>query len=136
MSLFSKRRISSIAKVNVSEVKVANVMFISSSGAGLGAGPMCTNFYLLVREEDGKYYELFSDRKIEKESDKKEKGSDEHSPDFTSLNFDKPYIRKIEPLTNYLRNPKLKAIKLHLLFDFLLCLNVEESFEKLDANEE
>ena len=73
-------------------------------------------WYFPVREVNGKYYEIFSDKQIEKEEDENHNG-------FTSQNFDTLYIQKLEPLTQYLRNP---VIEVQLLFEFILDMNVQE----------
>lgn len=41
----------------------------SSYNDGSGLGPRCVTVYLLARQENKVYYELFTDKKIEKESD-------------------------------------------------------------------
>ena len=96
--------------LKIEEVKVATTTIISSYNDETGAGPRCVRWYFLVREVNKNYYEIFSNKQIEKEPDTYHDG-------FTSNNFDTPYIEKLEPLTEYLRNPKKKVIELQLLFD-------------------
>ena len=86
-------------------------------------------WYFLVREVDGKYHEIFSNKQIEEETDTNCDG-------FVSQNFDTPYIEKLEPLTEYLRNSNIKVIKLQLLFDFILNMNVREKLGAFDENED
>ena len=119
MSIFSKRKSTKTATLNVEEINIATTIIISSYNDGSGAGPRCVKWYFLVREVNGKYYEIFSNKQIEKEEDT-------HHNGFTSRSFDTPYIQKLEPLTQYLRNPKKKVIELQLLFDFILDINVKE----------
>lgn len=119
MGIFIKRKSTRIGTLKVEEVKVATTIIISSYNDGSGASPRCVKWYFLVREVNGKYHEIFSDKQIEKEEDTYRNG-------FISQNFDTPYIRKLEPLTQYLRNPKEKVIEVQLLFDFILDMNVQE----------
>ena len=119
MGIFSKRKSTETATLNVEEVNIATTFIISSYNDGSGAGPRCVKWYFLVREVNGKYHEIFSNKQIEKEEDT-------HHNGFTSQSFDTPYIQKLEPLTQYLRNPKKKVIELQLLFDFILNMNVQE----------
>ena len=118
MAFFNKRKSTlKVEEVKVEEVKVATTTIISSYIDEAGEGPRFVRWYFLVREVNEKYYEIFSDKQIEKESDT-------HDDGFTSKTFDTPYIEKLEPLTKYLRNPKQKVINLQLLFDFILDMNV------------
>ena len=119
MGIFSKRKLTETATLNVEEVNIATTIIVSSYNDGSGVGPRCVKWYFLVREVNGKYYEIFSNKQIEKEEDT-------HHNEFTSQSFDTPYIQKLEPLTQYLRNPKKKVIELQLLFDFILDINVQE----------
>lgn len=126
MGIFNKWKSTGTGTLNVEEIKVATTIIISSYNDGSGAGPRCVKWYFLVREINGKYHEIFSDKQIEKEEDTQHNG-------FTSQSFDTPHIQKLEPLTQYLRNPKKKVIELQLLFDFILDMNVQE---RLSTSEE
>lgn len=126
MGIFSNRKSAGACTLKVEDVKVATTIIISSYNDGSGAGPRCVKWYFLVREVNGKYYEIFSDKQIEKEEDAYHNG-------FTSQSFDTPYIQKLKPLTQYLRNPKKKVIELQQLFDFILDMNVQE---RLGTSEE
>lgn len=119
MSIFSKRKSTEAATLNVEEVNIATTIIISSYNDGSGTAPRCVKWYFLVREVNGKYYEIFSNKQIEKEEDT-------HHNGFTSQNFDTPYIQKLEPLTQYLKSSNKKVIELQLLFDFILNINVQE----------
>lgn len=125
MAFFTRRK----EKIKVEEIKVATISIISSHDNGSGAGPLCVKGYFLVHEVKGKYYEIFSNKQIEK-------ASDTHNDRFMYLNFDTPYIEKLEPLTDYLRNPKKKVIDLVLLFDFILEMNVFERLGVFDERED
>lgn len=47
-----------------------------------------------VHEIDGKYYEIFSNKRIKEEVDT-------HNDGVTYQTFDTPYIEKVEPLREY-----------------------------------
>lgn len=124
MAFFSKkkgRRAEKIRneEVKVEDVKIATTNITSSYDDGSGLGPRCVKWYFLVHEIDGKYYEIFSNKRI------KEK-VDTHNDGVTYQTFDTPYIEKVEPLREYLKNPNKKVIDVQLLFDFVLDMNVQE----------
>ena len=73
------------------------------------------------------FYEIFSNRKIEKDEDS-------HHNECIIQDFDRPYITEVEPLTNYLKNPNIDVIESRLLFDFILTMNVHESLKTLEEN--
>lgn len=129
MGIFSKRKSTGTGTLKIEEVKVATTIIISSYNDGSGLGPRRVKWYFLVREVNGKYHEIFSDKQIEKEEDT-------HHNGFTSQSFDTPYIQKLEPLTQYLRNPKTKVIELQLLFDFILDMNVQEQLGTSEESED
>ncbi len=129
MSFFRKRKEKETEElkskpevVSVKEVKVATAVITSSYNDCSGAGPICVKWYFLVREKDGRYYEIFSNRLI------KEK-KDTYGDGFISTVFDVPYIENVEPLTEYLKNPNEEYVKTHLLFDFILDMNVQKQLE-------
>lgn len=122
--IFNKRRVTKIATL-----KVATTIIFSSCDDGSGAGPRCVKWYFLVRELNGKYYEIFSNKQLEKEADT-------HHDGCTSKKFDTPYIEKLEPLTEYLKNPKKKVIDLQLLFEFILEMNVQEQVSTSKDNKD
>lgn len=126
MKNFFKRKEEKTEKIRVEEVKVATTMIISSYNDESGLGPRCVTWYFLVREVNGKYYEIFSDKQIERESDT-------HHDGFCSQKFNTPYIEKLDPLSDYLREKNKKDIELQLLFDFILEMNV---IERLKTSEE
>ena len=127
MAFFNKRKGTSTGIVKVEDVKVATITIISSYDDGSGVIPRCVKCYFLVREENGKYHEIFSDKQFEKESDT-------HHDGDASQNFDIPYIQKLEPLAEYLRNPNEKVIELQLLFNFILDMNVQEILKSFDES--
>ena len=129
MAFFKRRKVNSTGTFNVEELKVATTIIISSCGYGSGLGPRCVKWYFLVREVNGKYHEIFSDKQIEKESDT-------HHDGFVSQSFNTPYIERLEPLTDYLKNPKKKVIELELLFDFILNMNVQGVLETFGESED
>ncbi len=122
MAFFDKRKAASVSNLKIENVKVATTTIISSYNDGDGAGPRCVKWYFLVREENGKYYEIFSDRQIEKETDT-------HHDGYVSQKLDTPYIEKLEPLAEYLRDSNKKVIESQLLFDFILGMNVQKRLE-------
>jgi hypothetical protein len=116
MAFFKRKRKGTInASVKVADVSVVTSMIISSHNDGTGGGPMCVTMYFLARHEDGEYYELFSGKKLEKESQN----------DSSTKSLDTPYVLKAEPLKNYLKDEK---IDIQSLFDFITLLNVEKRF--------
>lgn len=123
MAFFNKRRKNSLLKVK--DLKVATAIITSSYNDGSGRGPRCVEWYFLVQEVNGKYYEIFAGEQIEMESNTHHNGA-------CCQKFDTPYIEKLEPLEDYLNNPKQKNIKLQLLFDFILNMNVVKILEYID----
>lgn len=113
--------------LRVSEIKVATTTIVSSYVDNSWNGPKCVKWYFLVREVDGEFYEIFSNRKIEKDEDS-------HHNECIIKDFDRPYITEVEPLTNYLRNPNIDVIESQLLFDFILMMNVHESLKTFEEN--
>ena len=55
-------------------LKDVTTTIISSYNDETGTDPICVKWYFLVREENEKYYEIFSDKQIEKESDTHHEG--------------------------------------------------------------
>ena len=106
--------------VNVEDVCVATTTITSSYNDATGLGPRTVTWYFLVKLENNDYYELFTGKKIEKEEDT-------HKDDMVFANFDTPYIEKIEPLTEYLRDKSEKKMNIQLLFDFITNMNVLNS---------
>ena len=113
MRFFKPRESREEKHVIVSDVYVATVVTISNYGSELE----CLHCNLLVREKNGKYYELFSNMLIEKEEDT-------HCDGFVSNEFNTPYIEEAKPLEGYLKNPKQKTVKKESLFEFLFDLNL------------
>ena len=91
---------------------------MSNYDDGNRIGPQCISIYLLARQEDNMYYELFSDKKIEKESDMNSDGAS----CFT-------FIKEVKPITNYLDK---KEFKKSILFDFIMEMNVLNSLGAFD----
>ena len=135
MAFFKKRKIKSkvdehniiATTLKVSEIKLATTTIVSSYSSNIWNGPKYVKWYFLVREVDGKFYEIFSNRKIEKDEDS-------HHNECIIKDFDRPYITEVEPLTNYLRNPNIDVIESQLLFDFILTMNVHESLKTFEEN--
>ena len=107
-------------KLPVKDIKFATCNITSSYSHAFADSPMCLKWYFLVHELDGAWYEIFSGKKIEKESDA-------HHDGFVSKNFDTPYIEKLEPLSEYLSDPNEELIDKGLLFDFVLLMNVRQN---------
>lgn len=130
MAFFNKRKGKDSSKTNITndiadkipvkDIKFATSTIVPSYSHKFADSPMCLKWYFLVREIDGACYELFSGKKIEKESDA-------HHDGFVSKNFDTPYIEKLEPLFEYLSDPCEELIDKDLLFDFVLLMNVRQN---------
>lgn len=101
-------------KYHIEEVYVLKTYIVSDINDGTGAGPRCITCYFLAKEEEEKYFELFSNVEIKKESSY----------------FNEPVIEEVKPLTDYISNEyKERTTKSKLLFDFLLHLNMENIME-------
>lgn len=118
MGIFTKTK----KKFRTKDVRVATTRITSSYSDGSGNEPRFITWYFLVHKVRGEYYEIFSNRKIEKESDI-------HNDGITSQILDIPYIEKIEALSNYLVDPTINIIDSKLLFDFILDMNIQSMFE-------
>lgn len=114
--------------VNVDEIFVATTEIIASYRTGDGCSPMCVTWYFLAKFENNEYYELFSGKKLEKEEDT-------HEKDSVFAEFDTPYIKKTEPLKEYLRDENKKKMDIQLLFDFITTMNVMNSLGAFEDNE-
>ena len=117
MAFFKRKRKATIdANVNVADVYVVTARIVSSYNNGHGCSPMCVTMYFLAKCEKGEYYELFSGTKLEREK----------QPEGGCLfrSFDTPYVKKVEPLTEFLVNPKKKTISIQSLFSFITNTNV------------
>ena len=115
--------------VNVEDVYVATTTITSSHNDGTGGGPRCVTWYFLVKLENNEYHELFAGKKLEKEEDT-------HKNDMVVASFDTPYIKKVEPLTEYLRDKSEKKMNIQLLFDFITNMNVLNSFGAFEDDEQ
>ena len=101
-------------KNKIDEVYVLKTYIVSNINDGTGAGPRCITCYFLAKKEKEKYFELFSNVEIKKESSY----------------FNAPVIEEVKPLTDYISDEyKKKAMESKLLFDFLLNLNMENIME-------
>lgn len=104
MAFFSKkkgRRAEKIRneEVKVEDVKIATTNITSSYDDGSGLGPRCVKWYFLVHEIDGKYYEIFSNKRIKEEVDT-------HNDGVTYQTFDTPYIEKVGTFKGIFKKPK------------------------------
>ena len=77
MNLFFRKRKNRVTpevkedvNINVNNVYVVTTKIISSFDDGSYNGPMSTTFFFLAKlnEDDGEYYELFTETKLEKKS--------------------------------------------------------------------
>lgn len=101
-------------KYNIDEVYVLKTYIVSDINDGTGAGPRCITCYFLAKKEEEKYFELFSNVEIKKESSY----------------FNEPVIEEVKPLTDYINDKyKRRTMESKLLFDFLLNLNMENIME-------
>lgn len=116
---FFKRKRKSLGKETylANELYVLKTVITSNYDDGSGLGPRCVTIYLLARQENNVYYELFTDKKIEKESDM-------HSDGVACFTFNVPYIEEVKPITDYSDKEKFKK---SLLFDFIMDMNVLNS---------
>lgn len=128
---FFKRKSSTNSSmlVNVKDVYVATTTITSSHDDGTGCGPRCVAWYFLVRLENNKYYELFAGKQLEREEDT-------HKDGVVFTNFDTPYIKKVEPLTEYLKDNSKKEITIQLLFDFITNMNVLNSLGAFEDDQD
>lgn len=99
------------------EIYVLTTTITSNYDDGSHNGPICVTWYFLATKKDDFYYELFSEKKIEKETDM-------HSDGVVSLTFNVPYIERVEPITQYLVDSSKKELDKVLLFDFITNMNV------------
>mgnify|MGYP004637462569 CR=1 FL=1 len=124
LNLFKKNSVKQIKKdvvspaqkvYNCSDVYVLLVRSKSTFNDGSGCNIRCANFYLAGTKVEDKYYELFSGVELK-----------------TSCSyFNKPYIKEVKPLKEYLTNPKPSKIDGQLLFDFLSKLNTDTVIKML-----
>ena len=103
--------------VKIEEVCVITSTIITSHNDGTGCGPRCVTWYFLAKVENGECHELFSGKKLEKEEDTQSKR-------MNIAKFDTPYIRKVEPVKEYLCNKGMKKMDIQTLFDFITNMNV------------
>lgn len=128
---FLKKKRKSLREENylANELYVLKTVITSNYNDGCGLGPRCVTVYLLARQENNVYYELFTDKKIQKESDMRSDGA-------VWLTFNVPYIEDVKPITKYSDKKKFKK---SLLFDFIMQINVLNSlgaFEEEKMSEE
>ena len=130
MNLFFRKRKNRVTpevkedvNINVNNVYVVTTKIISSFDDGSYNGPMSTTFFFLAKlnEDDGEYYELFTETKLEKKSEERS----------FSKKLDTPYVEKAEPLTEYLRNPEEVLIAKKELFMFITQMNVQSKLEAI-----
>ena len=113
---FKKKQKGTInSKVKVDDIYVISSLIISSYDDGTDDGPYTVTMYFLAKCINNEYYELFSGKKLEKESQN----------DSSTKSLDTPYVLKAEPLKNYLNTNK---IDIQSLFDFITLFNVEKRF--------
>ena len=102
--------------VKVEEVYVVKTYIVSSYDDGTEGSPRCVTLYFLAKCNNGEYYELFSNKKLEREG--------AHDGIFAFGYFDRPYVVKAEPLSNYLEKKDTKEMDIQTLFDFIVNMNV------------
>ena len=128
MSLFGRKKeeedISDV-RVTVNDVFVARAEVVSSYNDGQGCGPKYTTMYFLVKVVDGKYHELFTNRKLDLESECYHDGC-------CSRSFDKPYIEKVYVLTRFIKRRSSDKLTIRELFDIIVHLNVLNDVGALD----
>lgn len=100
-------------KVKVADVKVAKAGLVTLQGCEIIGTPLCLKYYLLVREVNGKYYDIFSNVHIGM-----------YIKGFRVL--DTLLIEELEPLTNFFEISNEKYVESQELFDMLLYLNIDE----------
>lgn len=129
MSLFGLKKAekdTSKEKLVIRDILVARAEVVSSYNDGQGCGPMCDTLYFLVRVEEGRYRELFSDSRIATEREC-------HHDGICTRSLDTPYIEKVFLLTKFLKRKGLndKMTKSEL-FAFITHLNVLNNIGALD----
>lgn len=115
-------------KYNPKDIFLLTTEIISSYNDGSGLGPRIITEYYLATKKDEDFYELFSKVKIEKEEDT-------HSQGFCCRNFDTPYIVKVEPLTDYVKDPD-KKLTADLLFGFITEANTDIRIKDLTETDD
>jgi len=103
----------------VKDVYVLTAHIVSSSYVEGEPSPRDITVYYLGIEKDGYYYEIFSGEHLELEADKSSEG-------FRCLDFDTPYVKTIEPLSDYLVKDDMQTVSKSLLFKFITKKNIIE----------
>lgn len=115
-------------RYNPKDIFLLTTEIISSYNDGSGLGPRIITEYYLATKKDEDFYELFSKVKIEKEEDTQGKG-------ICCQQFNTPYIVKVEPLIDYVKNPD-KMLTEELLFGFITEANTDNRIEDLAKRDE
>ncbi|MCI8411792.1 MAG: hypothetical protein HFJ40_05105 [Clostridia bacterium] len=125
MSIFKKdeKATTRNVKFKCSDVYVLTTTIVPDSDEKVGT----ITYYFLATKREEEYYELFSDMKLEKEPDT-------YSDKDTTKQLDKPYIKKVEPLKEYMMDKKAKRIKRSLLFEFIISINVDNIVDLMIHN--
>ena len=125
MSIFKKdeKATTRNVKFKCSDVYVLTSTIVPDSDEKVGT----ITYYFLATKREEEYYELFSDMKLEKEPDT-------YSDKDTTKQLDKPYIKKVEPLKEYMMDKKAKRIKRSLLFEFIISINVDNIVDLMIHN--
>lgn len=118
--IYGKKHLERVKEFNVDEVKVAKAIVVTSAGTEFVGTPLCLKCCFLVKEFNGKYYDVFSNKHIGMKSQ------------VGLQYFDIAYIEELEPLTTFLTEPDKKYIKLQDLFDLLLLLNIQARVSDLE----
>lgn len=107
----------------VKDVYVLTAHIVSSSYVEGEPSPRDITVYYLGIEKDGYYYEIFSGEHMALEADKVTEG-------IRFLEFDTPYVKTIEPLSDYLVKDDMQTVSKSLLFKFITKKNVIEYTSK------
>ena len=123
MNIFKRKsnNRSTNVEFNCTDVYILTTTILSSYNDGMGCGPRSVKWYFLSTKRENEYYELFSDKKFEKES---------------RTTFDEPLIEKIEPLKDYLKDKNQKTINIQSLFEFITLMNVKATIANSTPNED
>lgn len=119
MAFFGKSKVKNTGTLIYEEVKLATTFIIVRYNDNGVLKSKLFRWFFLVYEENEEYFDIFSNKLIKKKEDAKNGG-------MGSLNFGSPYIEKLEPVTEYLINPKNRSIDIQMLFDFILNMNIQE----------
>lgn len=102
---------------NPKELYLLTTNIVSNYDDGKGFGPRYVEQYYLTKMKDNKYYEIFSNVEIKYE--------DDSTAGFICREFNTPMISKVEPFTEYVKDPN-KKLTTEEIFYFITMINVQK----------